>query len=313
MKKLKYAIIGTGGIGGYYGGMLAKKGFDVNFLLRSDYEWVKGNGLQIDSIDGDFHVNDVKAFKSTSDMPVCDVVFVCLKTSDNTILPTILPPILGNNSRIVLIQNGIGVEREVQEMLPQASLSAGVAYVCTSKIGPGHIHHQDLGKLIIAPYTEGGHIAHDDAIINQAVNDLKASGIKASTDEYGGLRWKKSVWNIPFNGLTVVLNTTTDKLVDNPDSTELVRSLALEVIHAANICGFFLSEEMAEATIKLTQGMIPYSPSMKLDYDRRHKMEIKYLYLNAIEEAALHGAPMPLTRMLAEQLSFIEAGYLDMK
>lgn len=311
MEKLKYAIIGTGGIGGYYGGMLARSGFDVNFLLRSDYEYVRQNGLQVDSVRGNFHVDNVKAYRSTSEMPVCDVIFVCLKTSDNGILPHILPSILGKSSRVVLIQNGIGVEREVQEMLPDVVLAAGVAYVCTSKVGPGHIHHQDLGKLIIAPFTEGGKIFADDAVLNQAVNDLTKAGVDASIDEYGGLRWKKSVWNIPFNGLTVVLNTTTDKLVANPESTELVRRLALEVIGAAKCCGFNLSKDMADATIELTRGMIPYSPSMKLDYDRRHKMEIKYLYTNAIEEATRHGADMPLTRMLAEQLSFIEAGYLN--
>lgn len=310
MEKLKYAIIGTGGIGGYYGGMLARSGCDVNFLLRSDYEYVRQNGLQVDSIRGDFHINGVKAYRSTEDMPVCDVVFVCLKTSDNGILPTILPPILGRQSRVVLIQNGIGVEREVQAMLPNVALAAGVAYVCTSKIGPGHIHHQDLGKLIIAPFTEGGNIAQNDPVIEQAVVDLRTAGVEASTDVYGGLRWKKSVWNVPFNGLTVVLNTTTDRLVANPATTELVRDIATEVVRAANKCGYDLSETMADSTIELTRGMIPYSPSMKLDYDRHHKMEIKYLYLNAIEEAARYGVEMPLTKMLAEQLEFIEAGYL---
>ena len=310
MEKLKYAIIGTGGIGGYYGGMLARSGFDVNFLLRSDYDYVRQNGLQVDSVRGDFHVEHVKAYRSTAEMPACDVIFVCLKTSDNSILKTILPPILGKSSRVVLIQNGIGVEREVQEMLPDVALAAGVAYVCTSKVGPGHIHHQDLGKLIIAPFTEGGNISAEDTVLNQAANDLTKAGVDASIGEYGGLRWKKSVWNIPFNGLTVVLNTTTDKLVTNPESAELVRRLALEVIGAAKCCGFNLSKDMADATIELTRGMIPYSPSMKLDFDRRHKMEIKYLYNNAIEEAARHEADMPLTRMLAEQLAFIEAGYL---
>ena len=75
---MKYAIIGTGAIGGYYGARLAQSGQEVHFLLHSDFDYVKEHGLQVDSCDGSFHLDHVNAYRSTSDMPAVDVVLVCL-------------------------------------------------------------------------------------------------------------------------------------------------------------------------------------------------------------------------------------------
>ena len=80
---MRYGIIGTGAIGGYYGAKLARAGQELHFLLRSDYEYVKQHGLQVDSCDGSFHLDDVNAYLYTEDMPKCDVVLVCLKSVNN--------------------------------------------------------------------------------------------------------------------------------------------------------------------------------------------------------------------------------------
>ena len=77
---MRYGVIGTGAIGGYYGAKLARAGQELHFLLRSDYEYVKQHGLQVDSCDGSFHLADVNAYLHTEDMPPCDVVLVCLKS-----------------------------------------------------------------------------------------------------------------------------------------------------------------------------------------------------------------------------------------
>ena len=87
---MKYGVIGSGAIGGYYGGKLAKAGQEVHFLFRSDYEYVKKNGLQVDSCDGSFHIQ-ANAYNNTADMPQCDVVLVCLKSVNNDKLKKLLP------------------------------------------------------------------------------------------------------------------------------------------------------------------------------------------------------------------------------
>ncbi|WP_291102929.1 MULTISPECIES: 2-dehydropantoate 2-reductase N-terminal domain-containing protein [unclassified Dysgonomonas] len=115
---LKYAVIGTGAIGGYYGGSLAHSGNEVHFLLHSDYDYVKKHGLKVDSINGNFHLSDVPAYSNTKDMPACDVVLVALKSTNNNLLEELLPPLLHQDTIVILIQNGLGLEADLQETFP---------------------------------------------------------------------------------------------------------------------------------------------------------------------------------------------------
>ena len=133
----KYGVIGTGAIGGYYGGKLARSGQEVHFLLHRDYDYVKEHGLQVDSCDGSFHLDHVNAYHRTADMPQCDVVLVCLKTTNNHLLKELLPPLLAPHTIVVLIQNGIGVEADVQQMFPDTAIVAGLAFICSAKTEPG--------------------------------------------------------------------------------------------------------------------------------------------------------------------------------
>jgi 2-dehydropantoate 2-reductase len=112
---LSYSIIGMGAIGGYYGGRLAQAGREVHFLLHSDYQYVLQKGLRVDSCDGDFYLPHINAYAAPKDMPKTDVVIVSLKSVKNhDVLPELLRPIIHQNSIVVLIQNGIGLEEDLQ-------------------------------------------------------------------------------------------------------------------------------------------------------------------------------------------------------
>ena len=113
---MKYAIIGTGAGGGYYGGRLANAGHDVHFLLHSDYEYVRENGFHVESCNGSFHLPRPNVYRSVHDMPQADVVIVALKTTRNALLAELLPPLLHPQTLVLLIQNGIGLEPDVQKM-----------------------------------------------------------------------------------------------------------------------------------------------------------------------------------------------------
>ena len=119
METRRYAIIGTGAVGGYYGGLLCRAGFDVHFLLRSDLDHVRAHGLRVDSKHGDFHISDVNAYGDAGDLPPCDVILVCLKTIHNGQLAEFLrPPALTGGTVIVLMQNGIGYEHDAAKIAP---------------------------------------------------------------------------------------------------------------------------------------------------------------------------------------------------
>jgi 2-dehydropantoate 2-reductase len=304
-KKLNYAVIGTGALGGFYGGMLAKAGFNVHFLLHSDYGFVKHNGLQVDSVNGNFLIKPVNAYQSTSHMPVCDVVLICLKTMNNYLLKDLLPPLLHKDTVLILMQNGLGIEEELAHHFPEHSIAGGMAFICSSKISDGHIAHYDYGRLRI-----GFHQKKNDETAEQIRNDFTVAGITIEmAPDFNLARWQKLVWNIPYNGMTVVLNTTTDRLMKNPDSRRLVRDLMIEVIKAAGYCNTPIGEDFVENMMKFTDAMTPYAPSMKLDFDARRPMEITAIYSNPVKTALAAGFDMKKVAMLEQELRFLQSMY----
>lgn len=299
---LKYAIVGVGGIGGYYGGKLAYNNKDVHFLLHSDYEYVKNFGLRIESIHGNFALPTPQIYQNADEMPPSDVIFVCLKTTQNNQLKKILQPITHKDSLVILIQNGLGIEEDLQIEFPSLSIAGGLAFIGSSKVGPGHIHHQDQGALNIGSYS-----VKDKNRLIQVIADLKESGIAAHEIDLKVARWKKLVWNIPYNGLSVVLDAKTDRLTSNPYSRELLKRMMHEVIEASR--QMELSEEIpesfAEFMIATTEKMSAYAPSMKLDYDFNRALEIDYIYTRPLIEAQKRGIQMPTVATIEQQLRFI--------
>ncbi|MCD7935821.1 MAG: putative 2-dehydropantoate 2-reductase [Tannerellaceae bacterium] len=304
---LRYAVIGTGAIGGYYGGKLARAGREVHFLLYSDYDYVKEHGLQVHSVKGDFHLSQVHAYRSTAEMPPCDVVLVCLKSTSNELLKDLLPPLLHPGTLVLMIQNGLGVEADLQTVFPDLQIAGGLAFICSAKTGPGEIFHLDYGGLNIGSYS-----CRDVIVLEEVVADLNASGVDARLLDLEQARWMKLVWNVPYNGLTVVLHTTPDRLMNHPASEALLKDLMLEVIRGANQSGggrFTIDESYADKMLEMTRTMTPYSPSMKLDYDHHRPLEIHYIYTRPIQEAAKAGYEMKNVRMLEQQLRFRQANY----
>jgi len=302
---LKYGVVGTGAIGGYYGGLLARSGKEVHFVFHSDYEYVKNNGLQVNSVKGDFHLSVVNAYNKVDDMPKCDVVLVCLKTTNNGMLKKLLPPLLHQKTLVVLIQNGLGMEADLQADFPNLRIAGAMAFICSNKTKPGIIEHMDYGKLTIGPYS-----CNDDGILQQIYMDFSKAGIEVELVDLQTARWKKLVWNIPFNGMTVILNTTTDKLMHNKYTSPLIYDIMLEVIGAANHVGCEIDTSFADAMMDMTRHMTPYAPSMKLDYDHRRLLEIFFIYTRPIEEAEKGGYRMSRVSVLEKQLRFIESQYL---
>ena len=298
---MTYSVVGMGAIGGFYGGRLAKAGRQVSFLSHSDYEYVLEHGLRVDSCDGDFVLPHIEAYGKPEDMPERDVVIVGLKSVKNhDVLPELLRPIVTDRTVVILIQNGIGLEEDLQQKFPRLKIIAGLAFICSAKVGPGHVCHQCYGSINLGNYS-----CPDDRF-HEILADLQDAGLQVGEVPYLEARWKKAVWNMPFNGMTVALNTSTDKLLKNPATRQLIYDQMMEVIGAANALGVDpLTSAFADKKIQMTDEMVPYSPSMKLDYDYHRPMEIPYLYTRPIAEARKAGFDMPKLAMLEAELRFL--------
>lgn len=295
---LKYGIIGVGAIGGFYGGRLANAGCDVHFLFHSEYKHVKEHGFQVDSVEGDFHLSDIYVYNNSFDMPKCDVVLVSLKSTQNHLLPQLLEPILHESSMVILIQNGLGLEAELALSFPQTTIVGGMAFICSSRVGLGHIQHKDYGSLNIGFYQH-----RNESVLTRFLEDCCCAGLTVTVaDDLYSARWKKLVWNIPYNGLTVVLNATTEQIMRNSFSRQLVKELMEEVRAAALANGATIEESFILDMLNMTDEMRPYSPSMKLDWDNHRPLEIRSIYLNPIEEAKKIGCPMKKVEALSQIL-----------
>ena len=299
---MKYGIIGTGALGAFYGAKLVKAGCEVHFLLNSDYEHVASHGIRIDSADGDLHLHETFHYPSSRKMPPCDVLLVCLKTTQNHLLPELLNPILHRESLVILLQNGLGMEEDLALQLPDIKLAGALAFIAASKIAPGHFGHYAYGKLVLGDFSGG-----NQAMLERVAYDLRQAKIEASiTPDLLQARWQKLVWNIPFSGLSVVLNTTTDRLLTNPIGREMVRQLMEEVVAAANHCRINLSQELPAQLMQMTDKMAPYAPSMKLDFDAKRPMELDYIYTHPIQRASACGYEMHRVALLEKQLRYLE-------
>lgn len=300
---MKYAIIGTGAIGGYYGGKLANAGFDVHFLLHSDYDYVCQHGIQVNSCNGDFHLDAPTIYNNVEEMPKVDVVIVALKSTNNHLLRQLLAPLLNPDTLVLMIQNGIGIEPDVEKLFPDAWLAAGLAFICSNKTKPGIVDHLFYGNINIGNYSA------PKPVIDTLIADFDKAGVKAFDVDYLEARWKKAVWNMPFNGMSVVLNAQTDQLLADASTRTLIKAQMMEVVMAANALGVEnIDEAFADKMIANTDAMVPYSPSMKLDHDYNRPMEVYYLYTRPIQEAASAGVDMPLLKDLEQKLLKIIGG-----
>lgn len=300
---MRYGVIGTGAIGGFYGARLARAGQEVHFLLHSDYEFVREHGLTVRSWQGDFHLPEPHVYRDAHDMPQCDVVLVCLKTNNNHLLPDLLPPLLHERTLVVLIQNGIGVEHDVQRMFPSTYLAAGLAFICSAKTEPGVVNHQFYGSINIGNYS-----CQEASLVDQLMAELHEADIEANLVDYETARWRKAVWNMPYNGMTVALHCQTRDLMTQPDSRRLIYEQMLEICRATEALGVEgVDERFAQKMMQMTDDMVPYSPSMRLDWDYHRPMEIHYLYTRPLQLAREAGCPMPRLEMLEAQLRFMEA------
>ncbi|MGL1935547.1 MAG: putative 2-dehydropantoate 2-reductase [Fibrobacterales bacterium] len=302
MPSLTYAVIGTGAVGGYYGGKLAHAGFDVHFLLHSDYKEVVSQGLRVDSIDGDMHILPAQCYDSFDALPKVDVLLVALKATQNYLLKEILPRLYHPEQTIVLMQNGLGGEEEIAQYIPRAHIMGGLCFICSNKIGPGHIHHLDYGGVMLGEYYTTSPLSEPSNRFLAIVENFKSASIEVTaSDDLRLARWKKLVWNMPFNGLSVLFGDTRT-MMDTAESRKWAESIMHETVAAAGSQDVFIEPTFIDTMISQTDVMKPYKPSMMLDYQNGRAMELDFIYKYPINKGLEKGVVMGRTQALYLQL-----------
>jgi 2-dehydropantoate 2-reductase len=303
-------IIGTGAIGGFYGVMLARAGFNVHFLLRSEFAAVAERGLHVDSaVHGALTLNPVQAYSSAEDMPACDWLLVGAKTTSNADLAPAIIQAAAPNANVLLLQNGLDVEDSLRELLPDSlHLLGGLCFICVHREGPGVVTHQALGAVNVGYHS--GPAADEQArmtIVEEGAGLFRAAGIDSQAmPNLHQARWQKLVWNIPYNGLSVLLGASTTPLMADADSRELIQALMAEVVQGAIACGHDIPAGYAEHLFKVTEKMPDYWPSMYHDFLHKRPLELQAIYARPLAAAKAAGCELPRIEALYRGLSFID-------
>jgi 2-dehydropantoate 2-reductase len=302
-----YTIIGVGGVGGYYGARLAAAGHPVRWVARSDAGHLRRHGLRVRSPKGDLHLADLDVYGPGEAPPPADVVVVATKALDNASIAPTVAAAVGPATVVVVLQNGLGVEAPLAEALPGTVVLGAMSFICAVKAGPGEVHHLDYEAVTVGRWAPDGRAAGVSDEVVAVVADLAGAGVPAEAlEDLEAGRWRKLVWNVPFNGLSVVLDAPTDRLVGDPSARELVVTLMDEVTAAAAACGHPVPEDTAARMLANTEAMTSYAPSMKVDHDARRPLELDAIYAAPLAAAAEAGAAMPVTAALHAQLAFLD-------
>jgi 2-dehydropantoate 2-reductase len=317
---LKIAVVGCGAVGSFYGAKLAQAGHQAHFLLRSDYEAVRRNGLLIHSQSGDFHVRPECA-RSPSEIGISDLVLIGLKTTANDQFAALLPPLVGPSTAVLTLQNGLGNEESLARLFPADAILGGLCFVCLNRIEPGVVRHIDHGKVVLGEFGRS-----PLPRTHEFAQYFRDAGISCAVTENLALaHWEKLVWNIPFNGLGVASAAgyqgmicgqlpakllpclTTDKLLSDARWTQLVRELMMEVIAAGRALGFNIRESLADEQIERTRTMGAYKASTLIDFERAQPLELHSLFLEPLRQAQASGIKVPRLEMLCHILRQLDA------
>lgn len=297
---MRIAILGSGAVGGYYGGRLAQRGEDVHFLYRSELDAVRGRGLRLESVDGNWQ-GSVAAYGSVDDMPRCDVAILGFKAAQGELLASLLPRVLADDGIAASLMNGLGSEELCARAVGERRVLAGAAFICAERGEPGVVHHFAAGGLSFAPYFEDGR-EHLQAVADDLGARFKAAGVpfRRSTDGRK-VKWGKLVWNVPFSGLSIYYGgIATDRIVGDPAKADFARGLMEEVLRAARADGVDLDPRSMEDNFRQTLGMGAYRPSILVDFEKGRPTEHEAIVGEPMRRAEAAGIAVPLLRELYE-------------
>jgi 2-dehydropantoate 2-reductase len=292
------AIVGSGALGIYYGTRLALAGGEVRFLMRGDLAHVRAQGLKLIEKGGTRVLSPAAAFGTAAEIGPVDLVFVTLKTTANPELPRLLPPLLHERTLVVTLQNGLGNEEALAAVVGAGRAAGGLCFIAANRTAPGEVTCYEPGTMAVGespgPATER---------MRTVAERLVAAGIRCTAeDSLAQARWRKLVWNIPFNGLAVAGGgITTDQILQLPALKARVRVLMDETAAAARALGHDISDAFIQHQIDRTPALGAYQPSTLVDFLAGREMEIEAIWGEPLRRGQVAGTPMPeLARLYSE-------------
>jgi 2-dehydropantoate 2-reductase len=304
---MRIAIVGAGGVGGYFGGRLAAAGSDVTFVARGAHlEAIRRDGLRIESPAGDLHLPHAKAVAGIDEIAASDIVFVAVKLWDTEAVAPTLRPLAEAGAAIVSWQNGVEKDEVLRRHLPADSVIGGVSYIASVIAGPGIVRHTgSMARLVFGEYG-GAESARTRALLE----DCRRAGIDAAiSPDIERLIWEKFVFLVGLSGTTAAMRSTVGPIRENPATRAFLSDVMAEVVAVARAKGVALDPNFVSGRLAFVDTLLPaMAASMANDLERGNRLELPWLSGAVAAMGPALGVPTPLNRAIADILELYVPG-----
>jgi len=273
---MRIAIMATGAVGGYFGARLAAAGNDVHFIARgAQLEAIRKNGLKVESTLGNLHLKDAKATDDPARVGPVDVVLFAVKLWDTEKAAMLARPIVGPDTRVVTLQNGIDSVERLAPILGADNVVGGIAYIATVIAAPGVISHTSPFARLRAGRIDG----KPDAVLARFIAAGQSAGIDIQqSQEINADRWKKFVFLSTLAGTTASTRAALNEILADADTRALFCNLMREVIAVARAKKVALPDNFFDEQIKFAEAAQPgFKASMAHDLERGNRLELDWL------------------------------------
>jgi 2-dehydropantoate 2-reductase len=297
---VRIVIIGAGGVGGYFGSRLIAAGEDVAFIARGSHlEAIRTSGLRIGSPKGNLHLHDVQVESDVSAVGRADVVLVTVKMYDLESAAASLPPLIGDHTVVITLQNGVDAVDIVKRHVGPAHVAGGVAYIAAVIEEPGLIRHTSMDSLIFGE-LDGGRSARLTAF--EGACSRAGFTARVSADIEVDL-WAKFVRLSVFSGMTSVTRSPIGVLRDDPELFAMMKAAHQETIAVARARGVRLPETLIDDIIQMVTSL-PHQAkaSMLEDLERGKRLELPWLSGAVVRLGKEAGVPTPIHSFIATVL-----------
>ncbi len=294
---MRIFIVGTGGVGGFFGGKLAKAGNDVTFVTRGEsYNAIKSNGLIVKSVDGDFEIKPVKVLDSISKITDPDLIIVTVKTYDTEEISKQLDKVVLDKTQIITFQNGVENDKIIAKHISKGTVYPGIAYVISSREAAGIIRQTGgLKRLVI-----GNRIASSNEELRQVLNIFQASGIDSMISENIEIDlWKKFIFVNAFSGFTALCRSSIGQIREDAFVFELYKNCIKESITVAEKLNIQIPQTVYDDVLKLTYDTAPDSKSsLLIDIENKRRNEIETINGTLVKLANELALSVPVNEMI---------------
>ena len=307
---MKIAVMGSGGVGGFYGGRLANAGYDVSFIARGKHlAAMRENGLTIENeAQGDIRVPRVKASEDPAAIGVVDLVLIAVKMWDTEAAAQAVKPMVGPQTAVLSLQNGVIKDDILRRVFGESAVMGGVGYVATHISGPGVIHQTGtLQRLVFGEYN-----GRRSARAGQLLEALLRAGIQAElSEDIRRTLWEKYVFLVGLSGTTTTMRSPIGPIRQNPQTRAFLFDLMKETVAVGRAHGVNLPEDYAAQRLAFADTVpADMTSSMHHDLERGNRLEVAWLSGGVVQLGTAVGVPTPANRAVWDVLALQAAGKL---